>query len=137
MNEFTIRQAAALLGISDDTVRRWGETGRITVTRGENGRQTVAGADLVALLAETSPPVALADEFPLAGSSSRNRFVGLVTAITKDTVMAQVDVQAGPFRAVSLLSREAVDDLGLEVGMLVVATAKATNVGIELPVERA
>ena len=133
MNEFTVRQAAALLGVSDDTVRRWGDSGRLTLRTGANGRRTIAGADLVEMLRASAAGSALAGEFPTARSSSRNKIVGLVTRIQVDGVMAQVDLQAGPFRVVSLLSREAVEDLGLEVGMLAVASVKATTVSVELP----
>ena len=133
MPEYRISEAAALLGVSDDTVRRWGEHGRLTLRRGANGMQVVDGTDLVALMAEAGSGAALAEAFPLARASARNRFVGLVTRGQRDGVMAQVDLQAGPFRVVSLMSREAADDLGLEPGMLAAASVKATNVTIELP----
>jgi len=131
MNEFSVREAAALLGVSDDTVRRWGEAGRLRVRRTDAGRQVIAGADLVPLLAEPEAASALAEAFPLAKASARNRFIGIVTRVQRDGVTAQVDVQAGPFRVVSLMTREAADDLGLEPGMLVVASAKATTVTVE------
>lgn len=133
MKHFRISEAAALLGVSDDTVRRWADQGRLTVSRGANGMQVVAGADLVPLMSEHASGGALAEAFPLARASARNRFVGLVTRVQRDGVMAQVDLQAGPFRLVSLMSREAADELGLEPGMLAAASAKATNVVIELP----
>ena len=133
MTEFRVSEAAALLGVSDDTVRRWGEQGRFTLRRGANGMLVVDGTELVPLMAELASGGALADAFPLARASARNRFVGLVTRVQRDGVMAQVDLQAGPFRVVSLMSREAADDLGLEPGMLAAASAKATNVTIELP----
>jgi molybdopterin-binding protein len=133
MPEYRISEAAALLGVSDDTVRRWGEHGRLTLRRGANGMQVVDGTDLVPLMAEVGPGGTLAEAFPLARASARNRFVGLVTRVQRDGVMAQVDLQAGPFRVVSLMSREAADDLGLEPGMLAAASVKATNVTIELP----
>ena len=132
MTQFRISEAAALLGVSDDTVRRWAEHGRLTLGRGANGMQVVEGAELVPLMAEAGGG-ALADAFPLARASARNRFVGLVTRVQRDGVMAQVDLQAGPFRIVSLMSREAADELGLEPGMLAAASAKATTVSIELP----
>lgn len=133
MDEFTIGEAAALLGVSDDTVRRWGEAGKLRIHRAENGRQAVAGADLVPLLREPEAASALAAAFPLAKASARNRFTGLVTAVERDGLMAQVVIQAGPFRVVSLMSREAADDLGLAPGMLAVASAKATVVTVEVP----
>ena len=133
MRDFSVRQAAALLGVSDDTVRRWGESGRVTLQKGENGRTTIAGAELVGVMRDSAAASALADEFPAARSSSRNKLTGLITRIQVDGVMAQVDIQAGPFRVVSLMSREAVGELDLEVGMLAVASVKATTVSVELP----
>lgn len=133
MTEFSVREAAALLGVSDDTVRRWGENGRVRIARGANGRQTVDGAELAPLMTELAAESPLQAAFPLAKVSARNRFTGLVTAVQKDGVMAQIDIQAGPFRVVSLMSREAADELGLEVGMLAVASAKATTVVVETP----
>jgi molybdopterin-binding protein len=134
MSEFRIAEAAALLGVSDDTVRRWGESGRLRIQR-DGTRQTVDGADLVPLLIENPAGAAMAEAFPLARTSARNRLVGLVTRVAKDGVMAQVDLQAGPFRIVSLMTREAADELGLEPGMLASASVKATTVVIELPTE--
>ena len=69
----------------------------------------------------------------MVAESARNRFLGLVTQVTRDTVMAQVEIQAGPHRIVSLMSREAADDLGLEPGVLAVAAVKSTNVVVEVP----
>lgn len=135
MDTFTIGQAAALLGVSDDTVRRWGEAGRLRIRKGDNGRQVIAGPDLVPLLREPETASALAAAFPLAKASARNRFTGIVTEVTRDGVMAHVVIQAGPFRVVSLMSREAADELGLEPGVLAVASAKATVVTVELPPE--
>jgi molybdopterin-binding protein len=133
VTDFRVSEAAALLGVSDDTVRRWAEHGRLTLRRAANGMQVVDGAELVPLMAEAGSGGALAEAFPLARASARNRFVGLVTRVQRDGVMAQVDLQAGPFRIVSLMSREAADELGLEPGMLAAASAKATNVTIEPP----
>ncbi len=133
MTRFRVSEAAALLGVSDDTVRRWGEQGRVTLQRGANGIQVVDGVDLVPLMEELASGGALAEAFPLARASARNRFVGLVTRVQRDGVMAQVELHAGPFRVVSLMSREAADELGLEPGMLAAASAKATVVSIELP----
>lgn len=128
---YRISEAAALLGVSDDTVRRWAEAGRLTLTRAGNGRQTVPGAELAALA--RSLAVEPATE-PAPFASARNRMTGIVTKVTRDTVMAQVEIQAGPFRLVSLMSREAADELGLEPGTAAVASVKATNVGVELAV---
>ncbi|HEV7742952.1 MAG TPA: TOBE domain-containing protein [Pseudolysinimonas sp.] len=133
MNEFTVREAAALLGVSDDTVRRWADTGRLQLRKNAAGRQTIAGTALLPLLTELAAGSPLAETFPAAKASARNRFTGIITAVTRDGVMAQVDLQAGPFRVVSLMSREAADELGLEPGMLASASVKATVVTIELP----
>ena len=95
----------------------------------------IDGADLLPLLQEPETASALAAAFPLAKASARNRFTGIITAVTKDGVMAQVVIQAGPFRVVSLMSREAADDLGLEPGMLASASVKATVVTVEIPPE--
>lgn len=127
-----ISQAAEHLGVSDDTLRRWIDAGRITATADAAGRQVLEGAEVARLLREgQAPPATVAA--PVVGRSARNRFPGIVTRVIKDTVMAQVEIQAGPHRVVSLLSREAVDELGLEPGSLAIATVKATNVGIEVP----
>lgn len=129
-HQFRVSEAAALLGVSDDTVRRWAESGRLTLVKGENGPSLVDGAELAALAQANAQDAAEAGG---SRSSARNRLRGIVTKVTKDTVMAQVEMQAGPFRVVSLMSSEAVDDLGLEVGSLAIATVKATTVIIDLP----
>ncbi|MDT5034384.1 MAG: hypothetical protein QOC94_4555 [Actinoplanes sp.] len=124
---YRIGEAAELLGVSTDTVRRWVDAGRLPAVRDENGHRSIAGAELAGFARS------LADEPPAGArqSSARNRMRGIVTAVTRDAVMAQVDIQAGPFRVVSLMSREAVDDLGLEVGSTAVAVIKSTNVVVE------
>jgi molybdopterin-binding protein len=137
VSEFTVREAAVLLGVSDDTVRRWAEAGRLRIGKNSAGRQTIAGTALLPLLTELAAESPLGETFPAARASARNRFTGVITAVTKAGVMAQVEVQAGPFRVVSLMSREAADELGLEPGMLATATAKATTVAIETPEMRA
>lgn len=123
-----VSEAAALLGVSDDTVRRWGESGRITL-HADGRRLSVDGAELAALAHE------IAAESPLAtgpaGTSARNRIPGIVTRVLRDEVVAQVELQAGPFRIVSLMTREAADELGLEPGRIAAASVKATNVVIE------
>jgi molybdopterin-binding protein len=124
---YRIGEAAELLGVSVDTVRRWIDAGRLAAGRDEHGHRSIAGADLAGFAR------AMADE-PDPGtrrSSARNRLRGIVTAITRDSVMAQVDIQAGPFRVVSLMSREAVDELGLEVGSTATAVIKSTTVVVE------
>lgn len=133
MTNFTVKEAAALLGVSDDTVRRWADGGRLTLHPGSNGRSHVEGVQLAALAQELAAESELAAAFPTSRASARNRITGIVTKVTKDRVMAQVEMQAGPFRIVSLMSSEAADELGLEPGTLAVASVKATNVVVELP----
>jgi len=132
VTSFRVSEAAAILGVSDDTVRRWADSGRLTLVKGPNGRATVDGAELAALAQELAAESALAAAFPSHNSSARNRFTGVVTKVTKDGVMAQVELQAGPFRVVSLMSREAADELELEPGSLATASVKATTVVVEL-----
>lgn len=132
VSTFRIREAASLLGVSDDTVRRWADSGRVSTTQ-ENGRLVIEGADLAKFAEELASGTDRPEPLPVERESSRNRFVGLVTRVVKDGVMAQVEMQAGPYRVVSLMSREAADELGLEPGTLAVASVKATNVVIEVP----
>lgn len=129
MPQYRISQAASLLGVSDDTVRRWIDSGRLRASAG-NGVATVDGAELAALAAETARTPELGAP---SRESARNRFTGLVTKVVKDTVMAQVDLQCGPFRVVSLMSAEAAEDLQLEPGVLAVASVKSTHVVVEIP----
>ena len=131
---YRVSEAATLLGVSDDTVRRWAEDGRLTLVSAESGPLLVDGAELARVAVENVADARLAKLAGTGRSSARNRFVGLVTAITVDTVMAQVELQAGPFRVVSLMSAEAVRELGLVVGSLAVASVKATTVVVEAPV---
>jgi molybdopterin-binding protein len=125
-----VSEAAALLGVSDDTLRRWGETGRIEL-RAEGRRLTVDGAELAGLAREIAEESPLAAARPRSGSSARNRIPGIVTRVEKDGVMAQVELQAGPFRIVSLMSREAAEELELEPGRIATASMKATTVVVE------
>jgi molybdopterin-binding protein len=132
VSELRIGQAAELLGVSPDTVRRWADDGRLPTRRTSGGQRIVDGAALAALAVEqgrTPEPGAI------VGQSARNRFTGIVTRVVKDKVAAQVEIQAGPHRVVSLMTREAADELGLEPGALAVAAVKATNVVIEVPGE--
>lgn len=129
MPHYRITEAANLLGVSDDTVRRWIDAGRLGV-RTEPGPAVVEGADLARLAQEIATAPTLGAPVQ---ESARNRFTGLVTRVVKDTVMAQVDLQCGPFRVVSLISAEAAEDLALEPGVLAVASVKSTNVVIEVP----
>jgi molybdopterin-binding protein len=128
--QLKVSEAAALAGVSDDTVRRWAEGGRLDLIKGDSGPSLVDGAQLARLLQELATESPLA---PAAKTSTRNRLVGIVTRVQKDGVMAQVDLQAGPFRIVSLISSEAVEELGIEVGTVAAATVKATSVSISLP----
>ncbi len=133
MTALRMAEAARLLGVSDDTVRRWASSGRITSTTDLVGRQVIDGVELARYASgQRASPVAL-DTGPIVGESSRNRFTGIVTKVTKDGVMAQVELQAGPFRVASLMSAEAASELGLAPGVLAVASVKSTNVVVELP----
>ncbi len=131
---FRMRQAAELLGVSDDTVRRWADSGRLETDLDDAGRRVVAGA-VLARFAEELATTVHAEPRPAVAQSARNHFRGLVTKVLKDAVMAQVELQAGPFRVVSLMSREAADELGLEPGVLAVASVKSTNVTVEIPAD--
>ncbi|WP_062981529.1 TOBE domain-containing protein [Nocardia anaemiae] len=123
-----IRDAAELLGISDDTVRRWIDSGVLAADKDASGRLVIEGRDLAALAVEQArtPRTHLG-----SASSARNRFPGLVTRVVADTVMAQVEMQCGPFTVVSLMSSEAVRELGLEPGSVAMASVKATTVVVE------
>jgi molybdopterin-binding protein len=130
MPTYRLREAAALLGVSDDTIRRWADAGRLPTSTDEAGRRAVDGAELAAFavsLAERPDAIA-----PGGASSMRNRFPGIVTRVVRGDVAAQVEVQSGPHRFVSLLTAEAVDDLDLKPGDRAVATVKATNVAVDL-----
>jgi molybdopterin-binding protein len=128
MNQFRMGEAAQLLGVSVDTVRRWTDQGRLAIVRTAGGQRLVEGAELARFAVERADDPGSEDREVI---SARNRFPGLVTKVVRDKVMAQVEIQAGPHRVVSLISSEAVDDLGLEPGVPAVATIKATNVVIE------
>jgi molybdopterin-binding protein len=125
-----IGAAAEQLGVSPDTLRRWAEAGRIEVSLTPGGQRTVRQADISRLAAERRRAGA---ERPIVAQSARNRFAGTVTRIERDGVAAVVEVQAGPHRLVSLITREASDELGLEPGDEVVCTVKATDVMVEVP----
>jgi molybdopterin-binding protein len=129
MTTFRISEAAALLGVSADTARRWVDAGRLPARRDGHGHRVVAGADLAAFARSQSAR----DGHGNGVSSARNRFRGIVTEVIKDTVMAQVEIAAGPFRVVSLMSRESADELGLEPGVVAVAVVKSTTVVVEVP----
>ncbi|MDQ0810424.1 molybdopterin-binding protein [Streptomyces sp. B3I7] len=132
MQSYTIGQAARLLGVSPDTARRWADAGRMATHRDEGGRRLIEGRDLAAFsveLARGGGPDG-AEDLP-SYTSVRNAFPGIVTAVKLGDVAAQVEIQAGPHRLVSLLTREAVEELGLEVGVEATARVKSTNVHID------
>ena len=131
VDSYRIAEAAEILGVSDDTVRRWIEAGRLAV-RDEPGPRVVDGADLAELAQ------ALADQpdrevHRATSVSARNRLPGIVTRVKKDPVMAQVELICGPYRLVSLMSSEAADELQLAPGARAIASVKSTNVVIERP----
>ena len=126
---YRIGQAAELLGVSADTVRRWADEGRLATVRTAGGQRLVDGAGLALLATERG-------DGPGEGrarTSARNRFGGLVTRVVTDELMAQVEIQAGPYRVVSLMTREAAEDMGLAPGVEAVAVVKSTNVVVERP----
>jgi molybdopterin-binding protein len=129
MGDYGVGEAAGILGVSADTVRRWIDNGSLDATRTVKGRRRIDGVTLAQFaqsLHEGSDPIVAASE------SIRNHFTGIVTKVVKDKVMAQVEMQAGPFRVVALISREAADDMGLTPGVMASAVVKSTNVSIEL-----
>jgi len=134
MTQIRIKDAAVYLGVSDDTLRRWIDNGVLASERDEAGRAVVDGLELAHLARRNA--VLPADPSEI-GRSARNRFVGLVTEVISDTVMSQVELQCGPHRVVSLMSTEAVRELGLEPGSVAVAVVKATTVIVEAPLSQA
>lgn len=130
--EVRIGEAAEMLGVSVETLRRWERSGRIGARRTAGGQRVVRLEDVRQLLAERRRSAA---DRPIRAQSARNRFSGVVTRIEKDRVAAVVEVQAGPHRLVSLMTAEAVDDLKLTVGAAAVCVVKATNVVVEVPAD--
>lgn len=128
MPTFRISQASEVMGVSADTMRRWADAGRIPTIMGPDGRRVIAGKDL-AKLAVDQAGRGNGNE---RGQSARNRLSGIVTGVRKDGVTAQVEIQAGAYRLVALITREAADELKLEPGMLADAVVKATNLGIDV-----
>ncbi|AMY24949.1 MULTISPECIES: TOBE domain-containing protein [Nocardiaceae] len=125
-----VRDAAALLGVSDDTVRRWMDSGTLPSHDDETGRKVVDARALAQYAREHAAPP---PEVASGGSSARNRLVGLVTDVVSDAVMSEVRMQCGPFTIVSLMSTRSVQELGLEPGSITVAVVKATTVIVETP----
>jgi molybdopterin-binding protein len=130
VSEFRIGHAAELLGVSADTVRRLADSGKLETRRSSGGQRLVDGVSLARFIGEHT---GLPEAGAIIGQSARNRFSGIVTRVIKDSVAAQVEIQAGPHRVVSLMTSEAVDELGLEPGMAAIAAVKATQVVIEVP----
>jgi len=128
--QIRIRDAAAYLGVSDDTVRRWIEQGVLDAETDASNRMVIDGYDLAKFAQSHATP---ASDPSLVDRSARNRFVGLVTNIVVDKVVAQVELQCGPHRVVSLMTSEAVRELKLELGSVAVAVVKSTTVIIETP----
>ncbi len=128
MNEsYRIGEAADLLGVRVETLRRWERGGKLTTTRTDGGQRRVAASEVARLLAERRPAR------PIAAVSRRNAFGGVITKVVKDKVSASVEIQAGPHRVVALITREAADEMDLRPGMEATATVKATSVMVELP----
>ena len=124
---YRIGEAAEILGVRVETLRRWERAGTLRVTRTKGGQRLVPATEVARLLAERRPGR------PIAAASRRNAFPGVITKVVKDTVSATVEIQAGPHRVLALITREAVDELGLRPGMEATATVKATSVMVELP----
>lgn len=134
MTQIRISQAASLLGVSDDSIRRWAADGKLALAADAAGRQVVEGAELARFAEALHADDALAAlDGGAAMRSARNHFTGIVTRVVSDKVMSQVELQCGPNRVTSLISTEAVQQLGLEVGSIATAVVKATNVTIEVP----
>ncbi|MGH8987312.1 MAG: TOBE domain-containing protein [Acidimicrobiales bacterium] len=129
MPQYRISQAARLMGVSPDTMRRWADAGRVRTTTDGTGHLSVEGSELARLAIEVAGEQ---DRARAAGQSARNHIAGIVTRVKRDGVAALVELQAGPYRLVSLVTREAADELELEPGMMADAVVKATNVSIEI-----
>jgi molybdopterin-binding protein len=129
MPAYRLGQAAKTLGVSVDTVRRMVDDGRLVAVRSKGGQRLIEGESLAAVAKPKRKDRREAE----VRQSARNRFPGIITRVVKDRVAAQVEIQAGPHRLVSLITRDAVDDLDLKPGMRAVAVVKATNVHVELP----
>lgn len=131
MPSYSIGQAAELLSVSSETVRRWADGGRLGMDRDGTGNRVIDGAGLAALAKERAEGLHPVPEG--VPTSVRNSFAGIVTGVRLDDVAAQVEIQSGPHRLVSLVTREAVEELGIEVGQTVTARVKSTNVHVDLP----
>ena len=127
VDSYRIGEAARLLGVRVETLRRWERDGKLTVERTAGGQRVVAASEVARLLSLRQ------DTRAVAARSARNRFPGIITEVKRDALSATVEIQAGPHRVLAFITREAVDQLGLEVGMEAVATVKATSVMVNLP----
>ena len=132
MPAYRLSEAAALLGVSTDTLRRWVDAGRLEEVDGPGGPRRVDGASLARLALELAADAG-ADHRSRTSVSARNRWRGIVTRVVRDPVMSQVELVCGPYRVVSLMSTEAADDLALEPGVVAIASVKSTNVVVERP----
>lgn len=132
MPSYTVGQAAELLGVSTDTVRRWVDGGQLRARRTRGGHRVIDGAGLARFAARHAQPDETTVTEPAGAQSARNRFPGIVTKVVLDKVMAQVELQAGPYRVVSLMSREAAEELRLAPGVSAIAVVKSTNVVVEV-----
>lgn len=132
MTKLRIRDAAVFLGVSDDTVRRWVDSGLLAHELDQSNRKVIDGEVLAGFAQSVAHP--MPDPSDVV-RSARNRFVGLVSRVVSDTVMSQVELQCGPYRVVSLMSTEAVEEMGLRPGVVAVAVVKATTVIVEIPQE--
>jgi len=132
MPTYRLAEAARLLGVSKDTLRRWADSGRYRLASTRDGYAAIEGTDLAALARSEADSATRGADPSGTRVSARNSLRGIVTAVTRDTVMAQVELCCGPYRVVSLMSREAADSLRLEIGVVAVASIKATNVVIEV-----
>ena len=135
MPHLRISEAASLLGVSDDTVRRWIDAASVATVKDGAGRLLVDGVDVARYASERAADHTSGRDDAAVTRSARNQFVGIVTSVVADTVMAQVELQCGPHRVVSLMSTEAVQDLGLAPGVVATAVVKATTVIVERPRE--
>lgn len=130
MTTFRPAQVAELLGVSPDTIRRWCDDGRLRTAKTAGGHRLIEGADLARYLSEQERAY---EPDSIIGQSARNRLTGIVTRVQRDALVAIVEIHAGPHRIVSMMTREAVDELGLEPGDLATAVVKSTNVIVEIP----